>query len=106
MFRVSTHGFYDFETSYIGDSKSTSRLIIYEIVSISMKGSLDISIVTIVIIHISFLGKKKCWVRDGKNAYIEAEVKGSEDDGKIIVETKDGKVQEYLLHLGIYVFSV
>ncbi|XP_073928477.1 myosin-15 [Castor canadensis] len=39
-------------------------------------------------------GKKKCWVRDGKNAYIEAEVKGSEDDGKIIVETKDGKVQD------------
>ncbi|XP_062948083.1 myosin-15 [Cynocephalus volans] len=38
----------------------------------------------------AFEGKKKCWVHDGKNAYIEAEVKGSED-GKIIVETADGK---------------
>ncbi|XP_004644026.1 myosin-15 [Octodon degus] len=38
-----------------------------------------------------FDGKKKCWVCDGKNSYIEAEVKGSEEDGKIIVETKDGR---------------
>ncbi|KAM6162858.1 LOW QUALITY PROTEIN: myosin-15 [Erethizon dorsatum] len=36
-------------------------------------------------------GKKKCWVYDEKNAYIEAKVKGSEEDGKIIVETKDGR---------------
>ncbi|ELV09780.1 Myosin-15 [Tupaia chinensis] len=36
-------------------------------------------------------GKKKCWVHDGNNAYIEAEIKGSENDGKIIVETTDGK---------------
>uniref|UniRef100_A0A8C4LVB5 Myosin heavy chain 15 n=1 Tax=Equus asinus asinus TaxID=83772 RepID=A0A8C4LVB5_EQUAS len=35
--------------------------------------------------------KKKCWIRDGKNAYVEAEVKGSGDDGEIIVETTDGK---------------
>ncbi|EHH16037.1 hypothetical protein EGK_11263 [Macaca mulatta] len=36
-------------------------------------------------------GKKKCWIPDGENAYIEAEVKGSEDDGTVIVETTDGK---------------
>ncbi|XP_070098947.1 myosin-15 [Equus caballus] len=39
----------------------------------------------------AFEGKKKCWIRDGKNAYVEAEVKGSGDDGEIIVETTDGK---------------
>ncbi|KAF5923932.1 hypothetical protein HPG69_010361 [Diceros bicornis minor] len=36
-------------------------------------------------------GKKKCWICDDKNAYVEAEVKGRGDDGKIIVETTDGK---------------
>uniref|UniRef100_H2QN23 Myosin heavy chain 15 n=1 Tax=Pan troglodytes TaxID=9598 RepID=H2QN23_PANTR len=36
-------------------------------------------------------GKKKCWIPDGENAYIEAEVKGSEDDETVIVETADGK---------------
>uniref|UniRef100_A0A2K5ZCS8 Myosin heavy chain 15 n=1 Tax=Mandrillus leucophaeus TaxID=9568 RepID=A0A2K5ZCS8_MANLE len=36
-------------------------------------------------------GKKKCWIPDGENAYIEAVVKGSEDDGTVIVETTDGK---------------
>ncbi|XP_031220572.1 myosin-15 [Mastomys coucha] len=36
-------------------------------------------------------GKKKCWVPDGKNAYIEAEVKESSDDGQVIVETRDGE---------------
>nr|XP_060496089.1 myosin-15 isoform X2 [Panthera onca] len=40
---------------------------------------------------VAFDGKKKCWIRDGRNAYVEAEVKGSENDGKIIVETTDGK---------------
>ncbi|XP_029795109.1 myosin-15 [Suricata suricatta] len=39
----------------------------------------------------AFDGKKKCWIRDGRNAYVEAEVKGSENDGKIIIETTDGK---------------
>ncbi|KAM5281424.1 myosin-15 [Ctenodactylus gundi] len=39
----------------------------------------------------AFGEKNKCWVPDGENAYIEAEVKGSEDDGKILVETRDGK---------------
>ena len=51
--------------------------------------------------------KKKCWIRDGKHAYVEAEVKGSGNDGKVIVETRDGKVKEslfplwdnYILHL-------
>ncbi|XP_014647754.1 PREDICTED: myosin-15 [Ceratotherium simum simum] len=36
-------------------------------------------------------GKKKCWICDDKNAYVEAEVKGRGEDGKIIVETTDGK---------------
>ncbi|CAK7310831.1 MYH15 [Vulpes lagopus] len=35
--------------------------------------------------------KKKCWIPDGRNAYVEAEVKGSGNDGKVIVETADGK---------------
>ncbi|XP_036075365.1 myosin-15 isoform X2 [Rousettus aegyptiacus] len=35
--------------------------------------------------------KKKCWVPDDKNTYVEATFKGSGDDGKIIVETIDGK---------------
>ncbi|XP_048201768.1 myosin-15 [Perognathus longimembris pacificus] len=39
----------------------------------------------------SFDEEKKCWIPDEKNAYTEAEVKGSETDGKIIVETRDGK---------------
>ncbi|VTJ84686.1 Hypothetical predicted protein, partial [Marmota monax] len=39
----------------------------------------------------TLVGKKKYWVCDGKNSYIEAMVKGSEDDGKIIVETREGK---------------
>ncbi|XP_055449149.1 myosin-15 [Psammomys obesus] len=39
----------------------------------------------------AFDGKKKCWVPHGKNAYIEAEVKESDDDGKVIVETRDGE---------------
>ncbi|XP_057552632.1 myosin-15 [Hippopotamus amphibius kiboko] len=39
----------------------------------------------------AFDGKKKCWIRDVKNAYVEAEIKGSGDDGRIIVETTDGK---------------
>uniref|UniRef100_A0A8D1RY07 Myosin-15 n=1 Tax=Sus scrofa TaxID=9823 RepID=A0A8D1RY07_PIG len=38
-----------------------------------------------------FDGKKKCWICDGRSAYVEAEIKGSGDDGRIIVETTDGK---------------
>ncbi|XP_038318244.1 myosin-15 [Canis lupus familiaris] len=40
---------------------------------------------------VAFDGKKKCWIPDGRNAYVEAEVKGSGNDGKVIVETADGK---------------
>lgn len=40
----------------------------------------------------AFDGKTKCWVPDGKNAYIEAEVKESGDDGQVIVETRDGEI--------------
>lgn len=47
----------------------------------------------VVITHLFSLGKKKCWVPDGKNAYIEAEVKESGDDGQVIVETRDGEVK-------------
>ncbi|CAH6792395.1 Myh15 [Phodopus roborovskii] len=39
----------------------------------------------------AFDEKKKCWVHDVKNAYIEAEVKESDGDGKVIVETRDGE---------------
>uniref|UniRef100_M3YF19 Myosin N-terminal SH3-like domain-containing protein n=1 Tax=Mustela putorius furo TaxID=9669 RepID=M3YF19_MUSPF len=39
-----------------------------------------------------FVEKKKCWIRDSKHGYVEAEVKGSGNDGKAIVETTDGKV--------------
>ncbi|XP_016043186.2 LOW QUALITY PROTEIN: myosin-15 [Erinaceus europaeus] len=39
----------------------------------------------------AFDGQKKCWILDNKNAYTEAEIRGSGDDGKIIVETTDGK---------------
>ncbi|KAM5332431.1 LOW QUALITY PROTEIN: myosin-15 [Glossophaga mutica] len=35
--------------------------------------------------------KKMCWIHDSKSAYVEAKVKGRGDDGKIIVETTDGK---------------
>ncbi|KAK7821267.1 hypothetical protein U0070_000213 [Myodes glareolus] len=38
-----------------------------------------------------FDGKKRCWVHDWKNAYVEAEVKESDADGKVIVETSDGE---------------
>lgn len=64
-----------------------------------------ISVSTIAIIHFFFsTGKKKCWIPDGENAYMEAEVKGSEDDGTVIVETTDGKVKKFLfLCVGDYV---
>ncbi|XP_052595887.1 myosin-15 [Peromyscus californicus insignis] len=39
----------------------------------------------------AFDGKKKCWVHDGKNVYIEAEVIESDGDGKVLVETRDGE---------------
>ncbi|KAF3827593.1 hypothetical protein GH733_003079 [Mirounga leonina] len=39
----------------------------------------------------AFDQKKKCWIRDGQHAYVAAEVKGSANDGKVIVETTDGK---------------
>ncbi|XP_026348630.3 myosin-15 [Ursus arctos] len=40
---------------------------------------------------VPFDEKKKCWIRDGKHAYVEAEVKGRGNDGKLIVKTTDGK---------------
>lgn len=59
------------------------------------------------IINLFFsIGKKKCWIRDGKNAYVEAEVKGSGDDGEIIVETTDGKVKGFYFILGMTKFSM
>ncbi|XP_028611419.1 myosin-15 [Grammomys surdaster] len=36
-------------------------------------------------------GKKKYWVPNGKNAYIEAEVQESGDNGQVIVQTRDGE---------------
>ncbi|ELK18146.1 Myosin-15 [Pteropus alecto] len=45
--------------------------------------------------------KKKCWIPDGKNAYVEATFKGSGDDGKIIVETTDGKTYSGLFCVSI-----
>ncbi|XP_055275341.1 myosin-15 [Moschus berezovskii] len=39
----------------------------------------------------AFDGKKKCWIHDAKNAYVEAEIKGSGGDGRLLVETTDGK---------------
>lgn len=52
-----------------------------------------------VIILFCFVEKKKCWIYDSKHGYVEAEVKGSGNDGKVIVETTDGKVQESLFPL-------
>ena len=52
-----------------------------------------------VIIFFGSVGKKKCWIPDGRNAYVEAEVKGRRNDGKVIVETADGKVKESLFSL-------
>lgn len=37
------------------------------------------------------LGKKRAWIPDEKQAYIEIEIKELSGD-KVIVETKDGKV--------------
>ncbi|OBS57070.1 hypothetical protein A6R68_11805, partial [Neotoma lepida] len=45
--------------------------------------------------------KKKCWIHDGKNAYIEAEVKESDDDGKVLVETRDGETYSGLFCVAI-----
>uniref|UniRef100_A0A8C5P7D3 Myosin heavy chain n=1 Tax=Leptobrachium leishanense TaxID=445787 RepID=A0A8C5P7D3_9ANUR len=39
---------------------------------------------------IAFDGKKKCWIPDEKEAYIEAEIKET-GSGKVTVETADGK---------------
>lgn len=58
---------------------------------------------TVVITYISSLGKKRCWVHDGKNVYIEAEVKESGDDGKVLVETRDGEVKKALVLVGLSV---
>lgn len=49
--------------------------------------------------NIFFCTEKKCWICDSKNTYIEAELKGSGDDGKIIAETTDGKVKQSLFYL-------
>lgn len=56
---------------------------------------------TVVIIPIFSLGKKRCWVHDWKNAYVEAEVKESDTDGKVIVETSDGEVKKGLIPFGV-----
>lgn len=37
------------------------------------------------------VGKKRAWIPDDKEAYIEIEIKELKGD-KVIVETKDGKV--------------
>ncbi|XP_034646546.1 myosin-15 isoform X4 [Trachemys scripta elegans] len=39
---------------------------------------------------VAFDGKKRCWIPDEKNAYIEADIKES-SGGKVTVETVDGK---------------
>lgn len=39
------------------------------------------------------LGKKRAWIPDEKEAYIEIEIKELSGD-KVIVETKDGKVSD------------
>ncbi|XP_067856233.1 myosin-7-like [Heptranchias perlo] len=39
---------------------------------------------------IAFDGKKRCWIPDEKEAYLEAEIK-DRSDGKVTVETKDGR---------------
>ena len=39
-----------------------------------------------------------CWIHDEKNAYVEAEIKGSGGDGRLLVETTDGKVKKSLFH--------
>lgn len=38
-------------------------------------------------------GKKRVWIADEKDAYIEVEVKDT-DGGKVMVETKYGEVSE------------
>lgn len=85
--------------SCIGDSKSPSRNSRNEILSISTKAP-NVYFVQVLWLYSFFssVGKKKCWIRDGRNAYVEAEVKGSENDGKIIVETSDGKVKGSFFH--------
>ncbi|KAM5275971.1 LOW QUALITY PROTEIN: myosin-15 [Hipposideros larvatus] len=49
----------------------------------------------------AFAEKKKCWIHDDKNNYVEAKVKGSGDDGKIIVETTDGQTYSGLFCVSI-----
>lgn len=39
----------------------------------------------------SAVGKKRAWIPDDKEAYIEIEIKELKGD-KVIVETKDGRV--------------
>lgn len=63
---------------------------------------MEIPLSTVVITHIFSLGKKRCWVYHGKNAYVEAEVKESDADGKIIVETSDGEVKKGLIPFGVF----
>lgn len=40
------------------------------------------------------LGKKRAWIPDDKEAYIEIEIKEHRGD-KVIVETKDGRVRDH-----------
>lgn len=39
-------------------------------------------------------GKKRAWIPDEKEAYIEIEIKELKGD-KVIVETKDGRVSDH-----------
>ncbi|KAE8576739.1 hypothetical protein XENTR_v10004303 [Xenopus tropicalis] len=48
---------------------------------------------------IAFDGKKKAWIPDDKEAYIEVEIKDS-SGGKVNVETKDKKVKTLLFPAG------
>ena len=44
------------------------------------------------------LGKKRSWIPDEKEAYIEIEIKEHSGD-KITVETKDGRVSDHMHNL-------
>ena len=56
------------------------------------------------------LGKKRAWIPDEKEAYVEAEIKGLDGD-KLLVETKDGRVRgtsylPYALFFPRYLFNL
>lgn len=43
--------------------------------------------------HFLHPGKKRVWVPDEQDAYVEAEIKTEATGGKVTVETKDQKVE-------------